>query len=62
MQVKYQLTIAKPPLVKDLDDFQFEGAPTNAALVNDLAAASSPSNATRPFRSAPRWERAPCLS
>ena len=50
MQVKYQLTIAKLPLAKDLDDFQFEGAPTDAALVNDLAAtASSPSNATRPF-------------
>ena len=59
---KYQLTIAKP-LAKDLDDFQFEGTPTNAALVEDLAAAaSSPSNATRPFRLAPRWERAPCLS
>jgi hypothetical protein len=38
MQVKYQLTIARLPLAKDLDDFQFEGAPTNAALVNDLAA------------------------
>jgi hypothetical protein len=60
MQVKYQLTIARLPLAKDLDDFQFEGTPTNEALVNDLAAAaSSPSNATRPFRLAPRWERAP---
>lgn len=25
--IKYQLTIAKLPLAKDLDDFQFEGTP-----------------------------------
>jgi hypothetical protein len=54
MQVKYQLTTAKLPLAKDLDDFQFEGLPPNAALVNDLAAAASlPSNATRTLRLAP---------
>jgi len=35
--IKYQLTIAKLPLAKDLDDFQFEGAPINETLVNDLA-------------------------
>ena len=35
--IKYQLTIAKLPLAKDLDDFQFEGTPINEALVNDLA-------------------------
>jgi DNA replication protein DnaC len=34
---KYQLTIAKLPLAKDLDDFRFEGAPINETLVNDLA-------------------------
>jgi DNA replication protein DnaC len=34
---KYQLTIAKLPLAKDLDDFQFEGTPINETLVNDLA-------------------------
>src|SRR5436190_4787385 len=34
--IKYQLTIAKLPLAKDLDDFQFEGTPINQALVNDL--------------------------
>lgn len=33
-----QLTIAKLPLVKDLDDFHFEGTPINQTLVNDLAA------------------------
>src|SRR5882672_6139457 len=27
--IKYQLTIAKLPLAKDLEDFQFEGTPSN---------------------------------
>jgi DNA replication protein DnaC len=35
--IKYQLTIAKLPLAKDLDDFQFDGTPINETLVNDLA-------------------------
>ena len=35
--IKYQLTIAKLPLAKDLDDFQFEDTPINETLVNDLA-------------------------
>ena len=35
--IKYQLTIAKLPLAKDLGDFQFEGTPINETLVNDLA-------------------------
>jgi len=35
--IKYQLTIAKLPLAKDLDDFQFEGTPINQTLVSDLA-------------------------
>jgi DNA replication protein DnaC len=35
--IKYQLTIAKLPLAKDLDDFQFEATPINQTLVNDLA-------------------------
>jgi DNA replication protein DnaC len=35
--IKYQLTIAKLPLAKDLDDFQFEGTPINEILVRDLA-------------------------
>jgi len=35
--IKYQLTIAKLPLAKDLDDFQFKGTPINQTLVNDLA-------------------------
>ena len=35
--IKYQLTIAKLPLAKDLADFQFEDTPINQTLVNDLA-------------------------
>jgi DNA replication protein DnaC len=35
--IKYQLTIAKLPLAKDIADFQFEGTPINQTLVNDLA-------------------------
>lgn len=35
--IKYQLTIAKLPLAKDIDDFDFAGAPINATLVRDLA-------------------------
>src|SRR5512140_1589643 len=35
--IKYQLTIAKLPLAKDIDDFHFEGTPINQTLVNDLA-------------------------
>src|SRR5437763_327957 len=32
--IKYQLTIAKLPLAKDLDDFEFEGTPINETHVN----------------------------
>jgi DNA replication protein DnaC len=35
--IKYQLTIAKLPLAKDSDDFDFTGTPINEALVRDLA-------------------------
>ena len=35
--IKYQLTIAKLPLAKDLDDFRFEDTPINETLVRDLA-------------------------
>src|SRR5580700_10813760 len=35
--IKYQMTIAKLPLAKDIDDFQFDGTPINQTLVNDLA-------------------------
>jgi DNA replication protein DnaC len=35
--IKYQITIAKLPLAKDIDDFTFDGAPVNESLVRDLA-------------------------
>ena len=35
--IKYQITIAKLPLAKDLDDFAFDGTPINESLVRDLA-------------------------
>jgi DNA replication protein DnaC len=35
--IKYQLTIAKLPLAKDIDDFTFAGTPINEALVRELA-------------------------
>jgi DNA replication protein DnaC len=35
--IKYQMTIAKLPLAKDIDDFVFDGSPINETLVRDLA-------------------------
>jgi DNA replication protein DnaC len=35
--IKYQLTIAKLPLAKDLDEFDFAGTPINEPLVRELA-------------------------
>ena len=35
--IKYQLTIAKLPLAKDIDEFDFASTPINEALVRDLA-------------------------
>jgi DNA replication protein DnaC len=35
--IKYQMTIAKLPLAKDIDDFVFDDAPVNEALVRSLA-------------------------
>src|SRR5580704_8692957 len=35
--IRYQLTIAKLPLAKDLDDFEFTGTPINETLIRDLA-------------------------
>ena len=36
--IKYQLTVAKLPLAKDLEDFDFDVADINETLVRDLAA------------------------
>src|SRR6204780_1210743 len=35
--IKYQLTVAKLPLAKDIDDFAFKGVAVNEALARDLA-------------------------
>jgi DNA replication protein DnaC len=35
--IKYQLTIAKLPLAKDVEDFEFDATPINETLVRDLA-------------------------
>ena len=34
--IKYQITLAKLPLAKDVADFAFDGTPINATLVHDL--------------------------
>ena len=35
--IRYQITIAKLPLAKDIDDFEFDDTPINEILVRDLA-------------------------
>ena len=35
--IKYQMTIAKLPLAKEVDEFDFEDTPVNETLVRDLA-------------------------
>jgi IstB-like ATP binding protein. len=35
--IKYQLTVAKLPIAKDIDEFDFDGTPVNELLVRDLA-------------------------
>ena len=35
--IRYQITIAKLPLAKDVDDFTFDGTPINQTLVRGLA-------------------------
>jgi DNA replication protein DnaC len=35
--IKYQMTIAKLPLAKDIDEFNFDATPVNETLVRDLA-------------------------
>ena len=38
--IKYQITIAKPPLTKDIAEFVFDATPINKTLVRDLASGS----------------------
>ena len=35
--IKYQLTVAKLPLAKDIEEFDFDGTPVNEGLIRDLA-------------------------
>ena len=35
--IRYQITIAKLPLAKDVDDSRFDDTPVNETLVHDLA-------------------------
>ena len=35
--IKYQLTVAKLPLAKDIEEFDFDGTPVNEALIRELA-------------------------
>lgn len=35
--IRYQLTVAKLPLAKDIAEFDFDGTPVNEALIRDLA-------------------------
>src|SRR4051812_15509200 len=35
--IRYQITIAKLPVAKDIDDFAFDGTPVNETLVRGLA-------------------------
>ena len=35
--IKYQISIAKLPLAKDIEDFNFDATPVNEALVRELA-------------------------
>src|ERR1700716_1460918 len=39
--IKYQLTIAKLPLAKDIDDFDFTGTPVNQALIGGTGTGKS---------------------
>ena len=35
--IQYQLTVAKLPIAKDIEEFDFDGTPVNEALIRDLA-------------------------
>ncbi len=35
--IKYQMTVARLPLAKEIDEFAFEATPVNETLVRDLA-------------------------
>jgi hypothetical protein len=45
--IKYQLTIAKLPLAKDIVDFDFTGTPVNQALIRDSASGACSKRGSR---------------
>ena len=45
--IRYQITIAKLPLAKDIDDFSFDGTPINETLVRDLLGGNLPCASTQ---------------
>src|SRR3546814_14316603 len=45
--IKYQMTIAKLPLAKEIADFEFADTPINEALVRDLATGAFLANQDR---------------
>ena len=51
--IKYQITISRLPLAKEIEDFRFEGTPINEMLAILPAASFSPTSAT------PCWWAAP---
>ncbi|GBQ96367.1 hypothetical protein AA23498_2620 [Acetobacter nitrogenifigens DSM 23921 = NBRC 105050] len=38
--VRYQMTIARMPLARDIEDFRFDGTPVNETLIRGLGAAN----------------------
>ena len=46
--IKYQITIAKLPLAKEIEDFAYPETPVNEALVRDLAGGGPPSPPAQP--------------
>ncbi len=38
--IRYQMTVAKLPLAKDIEEFDFTGTPINEGLVRELACGS----------------------
>jgi hypothetical protein len=55
--IKYQLTISKLPLAKDIDDFDFAGTPINETLIRDLAGGGFLAEQRNPMSNAERQAR-----
>jgi len=62
--MRYQITIAKLPLAKDMDDFAFAGTPINETLMRDFTGRSGGFLARRRFYgfvwAAWAWQDAAC--